>query len=110
MNYLTHGLPSAYPFDRSQNYLPVNIFFTWGQPSQDAYFIKSMKQLSSTIQAEAIREGQRIQNAPWYPNYALYSDDISHFYGPNVPRLQAIKRKYDPNNVMGLTGGFKIPL
>lgn len=67
-----------------------------------------MKQMSSTLQAEAIKEGQKIQNAPWYPNYALYSDPVSQFYGPNLPRLQAIKKQYDPENVMGLTGGFKI--
>jgi hypothetical protein len=28
-------------------------------------------------------------------------------YGENLPLLQALQAKIDPNNVMGLAGGFK---
>jgi hypothetical protein len=33
-----------------------------------------------------------------YPNYALVGTPAVEFYGKNLPRLQEIKRRVDPNN------------
>jgi len=42
-----------------------------------------------------------------YGNYADARTPLVDIYGDNLPKLQALKAKIDPNNVMGLTGGFK---
>ena len=47
-------------------------------------------------------------HAAVYPNYALFDTPLEDIYGANIPRLQAIKSAVDPENVMGLAGGFKL--
>lgn len=44
---------------------------------------------------------------PLYGNYALADTPLEAMYGANVERLTSIKKKVDPENVMGLAGGFK---
>jgi FAD/FMN-containing dehydrogenase len=51
--------------------------------------------------------GQDIANVAMYPNHAPPGTSLESMYGDNVPRLQAIKNTVDPDNVMGLTGGWK---
>jgi hypothetical protein len=41
-------------------------------------------------------------------NYALAETPLELLYGPNLPSLHATKQKWDPQNVMGLAGGFKL--
>lgn len=53
-------------------------------------------------------EGQNLTNAVLYPNYAIYDTPVYSIYGNNLPVLQAIKAQYDPDNVMSLTGGWKL--
>ena len=56
-------------------------------------------------------EGQfGVDTASRYANYAgaIYDTPVSRIYGGNLGRLQATKARVDPNNVMGLTGRFKI--
>lgn len=42
-----------------------------------------------------------------YGNYALPDTPLEAIYGENVERLTSIKEVVDPENVMGLAGGFK---
>jgi len=42
-----------------------------------------------------------------YANYAAANTPLVDIYGDNLPKLQALKAKIDPYNVMGLAGGFK---
>jgi hypothetical protein len=58
---------------------------------------------------QAISEGQNVggANQILYSNYALPNTPLSNLYGENVDRLISIKQEYDPQNVMGLTGGFR---
>ena len=35
---------------------------------------------------------------PRYPNYYLQGTHASEFYGDNLPKLKAIKKKFDPSN------------
>ena len=63
---------------------------------------------AKTLQAHAIDDGQNdVADAAVYPNYAIFDTPLVHLYGANLPRLQAIKAAVDPENVMGLAGGFK---
>jgi len=42
-----------------------------------------------------------------YGNYVNARTPLVDIYGENLPRLRALKAKVDPENVMGLAGGFK---
>jgi hypothetical protein len=40
-------------------------------------------------------------------NYALFGTPLKDMYGGNVERLPEIRAAIDPNDVMGLAGGWK---
>jgi len=48
------------------------------------------------------------KNAPMYSNTSPESVKASQVYQNAMPWLKRVKRKYDPDNVMGQAGGFKI--
>jgi hypothetical protein len=43
-----------------------------------------------------------------YPNYAIWDTPVKQIYGRNLQRLRNIRDAVDPDNVMSLTGGFKV--
>jgi hypothetical protein len=43
-----------------------------------------------------------------YTNYALFGTPLKMMHGAHVKRLCEIRKKYDPENVMGLAGGWKL--
>jgi hypothetical protein len=61
---------------------------------------------ASLVQA-GIKDGQDLKNAGPYVNYALFGTPLETMYGQNLERLHEIRQVYDPNNVMGLAGGWK---
>ncbi len=103
----THGGPSAYPPDRSRNFLPTSLLVAWNDKSLDKYAYDSIHSLSASVTKAGIKDGQDLMDASRYPNYALYGTPLEKMYGENVKRLRKIKKKYDPFHVMDLTGGFK---
>ena len=42
-----------------------------------------------------------------YLNYTLFDEPLENIDGSNLPRLREIKAEIDPEDVMGLAGGFK---
>jgi len=106
---LTHGSPSAYPWTRAERFLPLNIFFSWTSSLEDTVFYNAIVQTALTLTIAAMEEGQyEISGAPPYPNYAIYSTPMSDIYGPALSTLTELKQMYDPNDVMGLAGGWKV--
>ena len=61
----------------------------------------------STLVAAGIKDGQDLQDAISYPNYALFGTPLEEMYGQHLGRLREIRKKYDPENIMGLAGGWK---
>lgn len=106
-DYLTHGQASAYPPDRSRAVLPSSIYFGWTDESVDKYMADAMRTSSATLVEAGIRDGQDLRDAPPYCNYALFGTPVTRIYGGHVKRLHEIRKKYDPENVMGLAGGWK---
>ncbi|KAI0062516.1 FAD-binding domain-containing protein [Artomyces pyxidatus] len=104
----SHGSPSAYPPDRSRLWFPSNPAVMWSNASLDQVMHDALSQYTHNILAAAAAEGQDLRGAAYYPAYALYDTPLEDLYGSNVARLKAIKKKYDPSNVMGLAGGFKL--
>ena len=67
----------------------------------------ALRNMSATIHAAALADGQDVSDAVAYMNYALYGTPLEDLYGGNVGRLREIRAAIDPNNVMGLTGGWR---
>jgi FAD/FMN-containing dehydrogenase len=85
----------------------LNVYYAWLADGNDEMFHDAVKQSVERLRAVAVSEGQQIEQAPLYPNYAIYDTPLEAMYGDNLPRLQALKKLHDPDNVMGLAGGFK---
>lgn len=106
-NLFTHNTtPTAYPPDRTRGLLPLEIFYSWELPDFDQDIYDAIRNSTQNLQALANKEELSYANAPIYPNYAIFDTPLVKLYGANLQRLQAIKKAVDPNNVMGLTGGF----
>ncbi|KAH9058093.1 FAD-binding domain-containing protein [Lactarius vividus] len=103
----SHGAPSAYPPDRSLVYFPSILSFTWPNSTLDKTVFRAQRKIANRLREAALKDGQDVERAAVYPNYALFDTPLKDMYGKNVPRLQRLKRAFDPMNVMGLTGGFK---
>ena len=104
----SHGPESAYPPDRSHALFPTALTISFTNASLDDTVVNAVHNFSGTVTAAAVADGQNLTHAAVYPNYALFDTPLEDIYGANIPRLQAIKSAVDPENVMGLTGGFKL--
>ena len=68
-----------------------------------------MTESSQAITRFVGEQGQDVNQIPIYGNYASSNTwTAQRIFGASLPRLQIIKKKYDPSNVMGLTGGWKV--
>jgi hypothetical protein len=109
-DFLTHGQASAYPPNRSLAVLPSNIYFGWTDKSADKYMADAMRISSATLVEAGIQDDQDLMDAALYTNYALFetATPVKRIYGGHAERLHEIRRKYDPEHVMGLAGGWKL--
>ncbi|KAF5353579.1 hypothetical protein D9758_013802 [Tetrapyrgos nigripes] len=92
-----HGVPADFP-------IPI----LFDDTSDFEYFQGALKDLSKVIQDRAIEEGESKADDLRYPNYALEGTPLELMYGESLPRLREIRAAVDPENVMGLTGGWKL--
>ena len=68
---------------------------------------RAIRKGADSLRTAALKDGQDVEHAAVYPNYALFDTPLEEMYGQNVPRLRAVRRAIDPEDVMGLAGGFK---
>ncbi len=68
----------------------------------------ALRSFTDTIHDIALEDGQNVLHAAKYPNYALFATPLEDLYGGDVERLRKIKAAIDPDDVMGLTGGWKL--
>jgi hypothetical protein len=106
-DFLTHGGPSAYPPDRSRAVLPSSIYLGWTNASVDGYIADAMRLSAASLVEAGIQDGQDLKNAAPYINYALFGTPLETMYGKHLERLRGIRKRYDPEDVMGLAGGWK---
>jgi len=108
-SYFSHSKGGAYPHSPSLPLLPLFVYFAWALPTSDPYFLAAIKESTRVLLDQAAAEGQNVigDNQIVYSNYALPDTPLSELFGGNVDRLKSIKQTYDPQNVMGLAGGFK---
>ncbi|KAK7023514.1 hypothetical protein VNI00_016732 [Paramarasmius palmivorus] len=100
-----HATDSAYP---NPFVCPTALEVQWADATDDDFFFNLVREVHNTIQARAIEEGQSTPDAILYNNYVVADTPLELLYGDNLERLREIKRRVDPDNVMGLAGGFKI--
>ena len=70
----------------------------------------AVRQSAALLERVIAEEGQTVPvpgGAALYNNYAIFDTPLEMMYGANVERLREIRGKYDPDNVMGLAGGWK---
>jgi hypothetical protein len=103
----SHGSGSAYPPDRSQAIFPSVLGVGWSNASLDETMAFALRQISDTIHNAALADGQNVSHAAKYVNYALFGTPLEDIYGGNVDRLRCIRAAIDPEDVMGLAGGWK---
>ena len=106
-NVFSHGTPSAYPPYRSQAVFPSVLSFSWLNSSLDETMARAIRESADSLRAAALKDGQDVEHAAVYPTYALFDTPLEEMYGQNVPRLRAVRRAIDPEDVMGLAGGFR---
>jgi hypothetical protein len=103
----SYGNDSAYPPDRSQAVFPSVITVQWSNNSLDDTMAFALRSFADAIRDVALADGQNVSHAAKYVNYALFSTPLEDMYGGNVERLRKIRAAIDPEDVMGLTGGWK---
>lgn len=99
--------PSAYPPSRTTGYSPFNLYYAWLLEADDDDFHAAIRQSAARLHDVAVAEGQLIDDAPLYPNYAIFDTPLEKMYANNIPTLRALKKLHDPDDVMGLAGGIK---
>ena len=88
-------------------FFPSNINYLWSNASLDATLARKLRQQTEEARAVVRADGQDLSHAAVYVNYALFDTPLKEMYGANVARLRKIKVEIDPEDVMGLAGGFK---
>jgi hypothetical protein len=75
------------------------------EPKFDILLQEFTKTATRRIRKAAVDDGVDIGAS--YPNYAISDTPLEEMYGTNIQKLREIKVRVDPDNVMGLAGGFK---
>ncbi|GJE93062.1 FAD dependent oxidoreductase [Phanerochaete sordida] len=106
----THGPANrtAYPPTRKPGLLPLNMYYSWTAEVNDTRMVDAIKESAAHIKALAVAEGQDVAHAPVYGNYAVSGTPVEDIFGAHLQRMRDTKKRIDPNNVMGLTGGWKV--
>ncbi|CDO76775.1 hypothetical protein BN946_scf184978.g4 [Trametes cinnabarina] len=105
----SHAAPnsSAYPPNRAIAPSPLSISYAWNDSSADEAMHSAARESAGQLTRVLSSEGQNVKDTALYGNYAIFGTPLERIYGSNLPRLRMLKAKYDPNGIMGLTGGWK---
>jgi len=112
-SYISHAnSPSAFPPPGARQPgkapCPLVVWCAWENPLYDNEFLAALEESVNRLSVVAEAEGLLIDDpSALYGNYVTGKTPLVDIYGENLPRLRAIQDQIDPNNVMGLSGGFK---
>jgi hypothetical protein len=104
--------PAAWIHEPGNPNGPLIVQFQWEGKGNDEFWIRQMKTTLSAIHKVAVKEGCVTKDPPLpvYLNTALEDTPVKDIYQGNLDDLGKLRSIYDPHNVMGLTGGFRIPV
>jgi len=112
-SYLSHAnSPSAFPSPAARQPgkapNPLIVWFGWENSLYDDEFVTAVEESVNHLAAVARAEGLLIDDPPvLYGGGVNAETPLVDIYGENLPRLRALQDMIDPDNVMGLSGGFK---
>ena len=112
-SYLSHATsPSAFPPPAARQPgkapNPLLVYFGWENPLYDDEFVAAVEESFDRLAVVAKKEGLLIDDPPaLYGNYVNAKTPLVDIYGDNLPKLQELQAKIDPN-VIALSGGFKL--
>ena len=106
-----HGLPgAAWPHEPGKVFGPCLASFRWTDEEKDGFWLQKMTDALNAIRQVAESEEVTTNDAPIYLNTTLEFTPVENIYRGNLEHLKGIRAKYDPDDIMSLTGGFKISL
>ncbi|KAH9924779.1 uncharacterized protein B0H18DRAFT_1011165 [Fomitopsis serialis] len=101
---------AAWPHKKGAAFGPLLAYFRWEKAEDDKFWLRKMKTALKNIEKVALEEGCTTGKLPYYSNTSLEDVTARMIYRDNLKSLQKVRAKYDPDDVMGNTGGYKIPL
>lgn len=96
---------SAWPPSRAKPFFPLLLFFQFSDPSKYNEIRDIAYASGARLQSYLRSRGDDLKVV--YPNFADSGASVENMYGKNLPRLKTLRKRYDPQNVMGLTGGWR---
>ncbi|KAG2359550.1 hypothetical protein BDR07DRAFT_1462475 [Suillus spraguei] len=101
--------PSAFPSvrDSGQGNSFIEILYGWTDASNDDAIMQLGAESAAYMNQFIAAAGQDFSSALLYPNCVPPDTSLEAMYGDALSTLQSIKGDVDPNNVMGLAGGWK---
>ncbi|KAJ6614360.1 hypothetical protein B0H10DRAFT_2436007 [Mycena sp. CBHHK59/15] len=105
-----NSTPAAWPHKKGKAFGPLLAYFLWEGKAEDQFWLGRMQTALDSVREVAVREGCAAENAPTYSNNSLEYTPVEDIYRGELKGLSALRAKYDPTDVMGRAGGFKIPL
>lgn len=89
---------------------PLVAIFQWEGQENDEFWVDQMKRTLKALGNKAYGPGQK-PNRPVYINNTLAEvTTVEDVYRENLVPLGRFRAVVDPEDVMGQTGGFKIPI
>lgn len=102
---------AAWPHNKDDPYSPLIASFLWEDADHDDFWLDLMKECLDELLKVAIQEKCAREDMPRYLNTSLESVPVEKIYGKaQLEKLGRVRARYDPEDVMSLTGGFRIPL
>ncbi|KAG2144148.1 FAD dependent oxidoreductase [Suillus bovinus] len=107
--YSHSDTPSAFPSlrDSGQGYSFIEVYYGWTDPNDDEVMLQLGAESAAYMKQFAVDAGHNVANALIYPNCAPPGTALADMYGDAVSSLHSIRSAVDPDNVMGLTGGWR---
>ena len=100
----------AWPHSKGNPSGPLVLNFKWVDATKDEFWIETIKTLTAAIKKAAVDERLTKEDAAAYYNLSIEEGvSVQDIYQENIAWLVKVKEEYDPYNVMGRTGGFRIP-
>jgi len=102
---------SAWPHEKDKPNCPIIVYFTWEGKEHDKYWTGTMESTLKKLRDKVHSEREQSKALPYFISTAFAeATSVEDLYGAHLEKLKQLRKEYDPNDVMGLTGGFKIPL
>lgn len=99
---------SAWPHEEGNVFGPLVGWFEWSGEDNDKYWLEKISNSLRGLRNVALKENCTTENLPMYLNITLEDTSVEDIYRDHYEQLKSLRRKCDPNDVMGLAAGFVI--